>query len=160
MWSPAAGCLNPHASKLHLFQSVSSRLFHFRWAYCRINTQYNLIYITRSSGKNWSPTFLSLQIKYLILHGPHRKLCVFTEPLASNGRLFWLHYSGFQAACHIGPTIQLLVPSSLQAYHCSPTAPSLGLLVWSSWGGGGHRQQGDLISLPSSFQNKECRLKT
>jgi hypothetical protein len=26
---------------------------------------------------------------------------VFTKPLLSNCRLFWLHYSGFQVLCHI-----------------------------------------------------------
>jgi hypothetical protein len=26
---------------------------------------------------------------------------LFTEPLSSNGRLLWLHYSGLQASCHI-----------------------------------------------------------
>jgi hypothetical protein len=65
---------------------------------------------TRSSGKNYSSTFPSLHIEYLIQQGPHGKhhfqyffycfVCtccrgnVFTEPLPSNGRPFWLHYSG------------------------------------------------------------------
>jgi hypothetical protein len=26
---------------------------------------------------------------------------VFTEPLPSNERLLWLHYSGLQASCHV-----------------------------------------------------------
>jgi hypothetical protein len=41
---------------------------------------------------------------------------VFTELLPSNERLFLLSYSGFQAPCHIVPSLRLLVPSSLQAY--------------------------------------------
>jgi hypothetical protein len=54
-------------------------------------------------------------------HGPHRKhldrssfisVCircrgnVFTEPFHSNGYLFRLHYSGFQASCHIAPSLR------------------------------------------------------
>jgi hypothetical protein len=33
---------------------------------------------------------------------------LFTEPLSSQGLLFWLHYSGFQASCHIAVSIRLL----------------------------------------------------
>jgi hypothetical protein len=32
---------------------------------------------------------------------------LFTEPLPSNKRLFWLHYSGFRASCHKMATIVL-----------------------------------------------------
>jgi hypothetical protein len=78
--------------------------------------------LVRLAGLRWRysnppprgmPTFLSLHVEYLILHGPHRKhrvqqffycfMCirwrrnVFTEPLHGNIRLFWLHCSGFQA---------------------------------------------------------------
>jgi hypothetical protein len=59
------------------------------------------------------PNFLSLHIQCFIRHRPHKKhrvqqlfyccVCircrgnVFIEPLPSNGRLLWLHNSGFQA---------------------------------------------------------------
>jgi hypothetical protein len=65
----------------------------------------------RSSGKNYSPIFSSLQVEYLILHGHHRKhrvqhffcccVCircswnVFAKSLPSNDRLSWLTSSGF-----------------------------------------------------------------
>jgi hypothetical protein len=42
---------------------------------------------------------------------------MFIEPSPSSGRLLWLHYSGFQASCHIAPLLRLVVLSSLQVYH-------------------------------------------
>jgi hypothetical protein len=38
---------------------------------------------------------------------PYPTVCLFTEPLPTNVRHFWLHYSGFQTSCHIVPSLRL-----------------------------------------------------
>jgi hypothetical protein len=43
---------------------------------------------------------------------------VFTVPLPNNDLLYSFHYSHFQTSCHIAPSLRLLVPNCLQAYHC------------------------------------------
>jgi hypothetical protein len=42
---------------------------------------------------------------------------MFIESLPSNERLVSLRYSGFQASCHIAPSLRLFIPNGLQA-HC------------------------------------------
>jgi hypothetical protein len=54
---------------------------------------------------------------HTFLHAYPLPWSVFTEPLPSSGRLFFLRYSGFQPSCRIAPSLRLLVPSSLTAYH-------------------------------------------
>jgi hypothetical protein len=67
-------------------------------------------------------TFLSLRIEVWPRQRAHRRhhvqqffyccVCVrcrgrmFAEPLPSNGRLFWLRYSGFQASCYIASSFK------------------------------------------------------
>jgi hypothetical protein len=47
----------------------------------------------------------------------HCRRNMFAKQLPSNGRLFWLRYSGFQASCHIASPLSLFIPNVLQAYH-------------------------------------------
>jgi hypothetical protein len=60
-----------------------------------------ILVIQPRSGPNRKHSFHRYSSKYLDCR--LRIRCsgnVFTKPLPSNRRLFWLHYSGFQASCH------------------------------------------------------------
>jgi hypothetical protein len=48
---------------------------------------------------------------------------VFNEPLPSNDCLSWFCCCGFQASCHIAPSLRLLVPSRLLTYAISSSSP-------------------------------------
>jgi hypothetical protein len=51
---------------------------------------------------------------------------VFTEPFSSNERLLWLHYSGFQASCHIMLSIlSFLIFKELKAIYYIKTLYSI-----------------------------------
>jgi hypothetical protein len=128
-----------------------------------------------TSTREW-PTFLSLHIEYwydadrikntevcVCCHGN-----VFTEPLHSNGRFFWLHYSGYQVSYYTAFKCEWEVcttprgisrkyghesPGPGRPVAVYPTDRTENLLKET------HRLQCDLTSLFLFFQNKEIRLQ-
>jgi hypothetical protein len=81
------------------------------------------------------PTFLSLHIEYLIGHGPHRK-----------HRVQQFFYCCVCIRCRGNVFTEPLPSNKLLSINKRGNRQP-------------HRQQGDLISLPLSFQNKESGLK-
>jgi hypothetical protein len=105
------------------------RRLSFRTA-CQLFSQLNWTAISSQpplqSSTGHSTTKPKLSSFITNLHGPNRKhrfqqylyCClrircsgnVFTEPLPSNERLLWLHYSGLQASCHNMMGTQIATP--------------------------------------------------
>jgi hypothetical protein len=51
-----------------------------------------------------------------LVHGIHFGGNLFTKSLPSNERQLLLCSSGFQASCHIAPSLRLFIPNGLQVY--------------------------------------------
>jgi hypothetical protein len=105
-------CCDCHLSRCHIFSVIFAELNSWLTAHLELQNSIEHFFISTLLGQKRKYRFQQYRcccvLTYLLLRDGffyccvHIRCCgnVFTEPLPSNGRLFWLHYSDFQPLYH------------------------------------------------------------
>jgi hypothetical protein len=89
-WVPISSLPTTRRATVEVFEPASTRKGYFTTRFC-----------PRYAASAWTAWETPPRTVPLLLRVYLFQRSVFTEPIPSNGSLFWLHFSGFEPSCHM-----------------------------------------------------------